>query len=50
MVESQVLKQHQVEAFQIVSITYREHTPTALLQISTRLNCYGPIGGHIRGD
>jgi hypothetical protein len=28
MVESQVLKQDQVEAFQIVSITYRKPNPT----------------------
>jgi hypothetical protein len=51
MVESLVSKQNQVEAFQIVSSTYRKHHPTTSLHIPTRFNSYGPIsvGEHFGG-
>jgi hypothetical protein len=46
---SLVLKQDQVESFQIVSKTYRKHNTTIALQISAIFNHYGPIGGHSGG-
>jgi hypothetical protein len=49
MMESLVSKQDQAEEFQIVSITYRKQNPTSSFQISTRLNCYGPICEHFGG-
>jgi hypothetical protein len=49
MAESLVSKQHKVEAFQIVSIACRKHTPTTQFQISNAFNCCGPIVEHFGG-
>jgi hypothetical protein len=49
MVESLVSKQNQVEAFQIVSITYIKQNPTTSSKVSARFNCYGPVGDHFGG-
>jgi hypothetical protein len=46
---SLVLKQDHVEAFHIVSNTYRKHNLRSTLQIAAIFNCHGPIGGQLGG-